>query len=106
VPDQPFIRMASGDWSYGWVDTESDRVAAGLHALGVRQGESVSLLLPNRITFAVLWFALAKLSAVAAPVNTAQRIADFAAGRLCAGGHDPQSLDQAVQISLRGVDGR
>jgi len=106
VPDQPFIRMASGDWSYGWVDTGSDRVAAGLHALGVRQGESVSLLLPNCITFAVLWFALAKLSAVAAPVNTAQRIADFAARRLCAGGHDPQSLDQAVQISLRGVDGR
>lgn len=73
VPDQPFIRMASGDWSYGWLDAESDRVAAGLHALGVRQGENVSLLLPNCITFAVLWFALAKLGAVTAPVNTAFR---------------------------------
>ena len=73
VPDQPFIRMASGEWSYGWLDAESDRVAAGLHALGVRQGDNVSLLLPNCITFAVLWFALAKLGAVTAPVNTAFR---------------------------------
>ena len=73
VPDQPFIRMASGEWTYGWLDAESDRVAAGLHALGVRQGDNVSLLLPNCITFAVLWFALAKLGAVTAPVNTAFR---------------------------------
>jgi len=73
VPDQPFIRMASGEWSYGWLDAESDRVAAGLHALGVRQSDNVSLLLPNCITFAVLWFALAKLGAVTAPVNTAFR---------------------------------
>ena len=73
APDQPFIRMASGDWSYGWLDAESDRVAAGLHALGVRQADNVSLLLPNCITFAVLWFALAKLGAVTAPVNTAFR---------------------------------
>ncbi|NBY28265.1 MAG: hypothetical protein EBQ71_15475, partial [Betaproteobacteria bacterium] len=59
--------MASGEWSYGWLDAESDRVAAGLHALGVRQDDNVSLLLPNCITFAVLWFALAKLGAVTAP---------------------------------------
>jgi len=73
APDWPFIRMASGEWSYGWLDAESDRVAAGLHAQGVRQGDNVSLLLPNCITFAVLWFALAKLGAVTAPVNTAFR---------------------------------
>ena len=73
APDWPFIRMASGEWSYGRLDAESDRVAAGLHALGVRQGDNVSLLLPNCITFAVLWFALAKLGAVTAPVNTAFR---------------------------------
>jgi crotonobetaine/carnitine-CoA ligase len=65
--------MASGEWSYGWLDAESDRVAAGLHAQGVHQGDNVSLLLPNCITFAVLWFALAKLGAVTAPVNTAFR---------------------------------
>ncbi|MBU3737812.1 MAG: ATP-dependent acyl-CoA ligase [Rhodoferax sp.] len=73
APGRPFIRMATGEWTYGWIDDESDRVAAGLHALGVRPGDNVSLLLPNRIEFAVLWFALAKLGAVTAPVNTAFR---------------------------------
>ena len=70
-PQRPFIRMASGEWSYAQIDDMSDRVAAGLHAQGVRRGDNVSLMLPNCIEFAVLWFALAKLGAVTAPVNTA-----------------------------------
>ncbi len=73
VPEQPFIRMASGEWSYREVDAMSDRVAAGLYARGVRRGQNVSLMLPNCIEFAVLWFALARLGAVTAPVNTAFR---------------------------------
>ena len=73
VPEQPFIRMSSGEWSYREVDAMSDRVAAGLFAQGVRRGDNVSLMLPNCIEFAALWFALAKLGAVTAPVNTAFR---------------------------------
>lgn len=71
VPDHPFIRMAGGEWTYRQVDEESDRLAAGLHAQGVQQGDRVTLLLPNCVELALLWFALAKLGAVAAPVNTA-----------------------------------
>lgn len=70
VPDHPFIRMASGERSYGQFNTDTDRVAAGLHAQGVLRGDNVSLMLPNCIEFAVTWFALAKLGAVTAPVNT------------------------------------
>lgn len=73
VPEQPFIRMAAGEWSYRQIDEESDRLAAGLHAQGVRAGHHVSLTLPNCIEMAVLWFALAKLGAVAVPVNTSFR---------------------------------
>jgi crotonobetaine/carnitine-CoA ligase len=73
APQQPFIRMLHGQWSYGWVDAESDRVALGLFERGVRRGENVSLMLPNCIEFVVLWFALAKLGAVAAPVNISFR---------------------------------
>lgn len=73
VPEQTFIRMASGEWTYRQIDEESDRLAAGLHAQGVRAGHHVSLMLPNCIEMAVLWFALAKLCAVAAPVNTSFR---------------------------------
>ena len=70
-PQRPFIRMASGEWSYAQIDDMSDRVAAGLHAQGVRRGDNVSLMLPTCIEFAALWFALAKLGAVTAPVHTA-----------------------------------
>lgn len=73
VPDHPFIRMTSGEWSYGQFNADTDRVAAGLHAQGVRRGHNVSLMLPNCIEFAVVWFALAKLGAVTAPVNTSFR---------------------------------
>jgi crotonobetaine/carnitine-CoA ligase len=73
VPGQVFIRMATGSWTYRQLDEETDRVAAGLAALGVRRGDKVSLMLNNCVELAVLWFALAKLGAVAAPVNTAFR---------------------------------
>ena len=73
APDKPFIRMLQGEWTYRQVDQDSDRLAAGLHGLGVARGHTVSLLLPNGIAFALAWFALAKLGAVTAPVNTAFR---------------------------------
>ncbi len=73
APERPFIRMRQGHWNYRALDEESDLLAAGLRRLGVERGDHVSLLLPNCIEFIALWFALAKLGAVAAPVNTAFR---------------------------------
>jgi crotonobetaine/carnitine-CoA ligase len=73
TPDRPFLRMVHGEWTYRQVDDETDRVAAGLHCLGVRQCDNVSLMLPNCFEFVIVWFALAKLGAVTAPVNTSFR---------------------------------
>jgi crotonobetaine/carnitine-CoA ligase len=73
TPDRPFLRMVHGEWSYRQFDDETDRVAAGLHRLGVRQRDNVSLMLPNGFEFVIVWFALAKLGAVTAPVNTSFR---------------------------------
>ncbi len=73
APDRPFIRMPAGEWTYGEVDRQSDAVAAGLYAQGVRQDHNVSLMLPNCIEFALAWFARAKLGAVCAPLNTSFR---------------------------------
>lgn len=73
VPQLPFIRMASGEWSYGQFDALVDAAAAGLARAGVARGAIVSLMLPNCIEFLVVWFALARLGATAAPVNTAFR---------------------------------
>jgi len=77
-PCKPFIRMLAGEWTYGAVDRETDRLAAGLYGQGVRQGHNVSLMLPNCIEFAMAWFALAKLGAVTAPLNTSFRGAALA----------------------------
>jgi len=73
TPDRPFLRMVGGEWTYRQFDEEVDRVATGLHRLGVRQRDNVSLMLPNCFEFVVVWFALARLGAVTAPVNTAFR---------------------------------
>jgi crotonobetaine/carnitine-CoA ligase len=70
APDRPFIRFLHAEWTFGEVERESARIAAGLQACGVERGDNVSLLLPNCIEFALAWFALARLGAVAAPVNT------------------------------------
>lgn len=73
APDRPFLRMMHGEWSYRQIDEASGRVAAGLYRMGVRQRQTVSLMLPNCVEFVIVWFALAKLGAVTAPVNTAFR---------------------------------
>ena len=73
APDKPFIRMLGGEWTYRQMDRASDAVAAGLYAQGVRRADNVSLMLSNCIEFAIAWFALAKLGAVCAPVNTSFR---------------------------------
>ena len=60
----------TGEWmSAAELDAVSDRVAAGLFALGVRAGERVALILPNRNEMLELYFALAKLGAIQVPLN-------------------------------------
>ena len=61
--------------------------------------------LPDMLPTALVLESEAAMACFADP-DTAQRIADFAAGHLCAGGHRAQRLHQPVQISFRGVDGR
>jgi len=46
------------------LDTEADRIAAGLVASGIRPGDRVLVHLPNRVEFAVLAFACFRLGAL------------------------------------------
>ena len=55
--------------SYEEMDRWSNRYANALKALGVRKGERIGVMLPNRIEFPLLWFAFAKLGAVLVPLN-------------------------------------
>jgi len=51
-PDRPHIRFYSDEdegltLSYGQLKAEADKIALGLQALGLRQGESVAIMLPS-----------------------------------------------------------
>jgi acyl-CoA synthetase (AMP-forming)/AMP-acid ligase II len=70
-PGRPFLRMPGVELSFAEVDRRSDALARAIAALGIGHGDRVSLMLPNSPEFVVIWFAVAKLGAVTAPVNTA-----------------------------------
>jgi acyl-CoA synthetase (AMP-forming)/AMP-acid ligase II len=55
--------------SFGQLHERSQRLAAGLAAAGVRRGDCVSVLLPNRIEWVELLFGIAAAGGVCVPVN-------------------------------------
>ena len=70
---ETFLKFHDGEITYGEVDMMADRVAQGLIEYGVRRGEHVAVMLPNGPEILYAIFALARLGAVAVPVNTAHR---------------------------------
>ena len=70
---EPFLRFREGDLTYRDIDAEANRVAWGLVELGVGKGDHVAVMLPNCPELVSVVFALARLGAVAVPVNTAHR---------------------------------
>lgn len=57
--------------TFAELDEQSNRVANGLAALGVRHGSHVALMMDNSPEQLLTYFALGKLGAVAVPINTA-----------------------------------
>ena len=73
-PDKPFMRLPDGDdISYGAFRASVECAAAGLAALGVKQGDYVNVWLPNGVDMVRIWFAINWLGAVYVPINTAYR---------------------------------
>lgn len=73
TPEAPWVWFRERVISYGELDAEADRVAAGLAALGVGRGAKAAVMLANRPEFLAVWFGLSKLGVVEVPVNTAHR---------------------------------
>ncbi len=75
LEDKPFLSFAVDDASvtYAQADELSDRLAAGLATLGVSRGDRVAVMMGNRLEFVLTWFALNKLGAFHAPINTDYR---------------------------------
>ncbi len=68
--EQPFLLFEDRVLRYGELAALSRRAANGCRSLGVGQGDRVCLLLPNCPEFVLAWFGLARLGAIAVPINT------------------------------------
>ena len=77
-PRQPALVHSGRITTYGTLAAESARVARGLSALGIREGDRVGLWLPNHLEWLTLYFALARLGAIAVAINTRFRSAEVA----------------------------
>ena len=69
--DRPALRFSGRTIGYRELDRDTDRVANGLAAAGVKAGERVAALLYNTPEFPLLWFGAAKRGATLVPLNTA-----------------------------------
>jgi len=77
-PDRLYVIGARESYTYAQVRDWSLRLARGLYALGVRPGESVAMVVDNRPEFVALKLAIARLGAVAVPVNFSYRAEELA----------------------------
>lgn len=74
TPTRDFIRLPSGEAiSYGDFAVQVQGVAAALAQLGVRQGDTVTVWMPNSVEMIRVWCAINWLGAVYVPINTAYR---------------------------------
>ncbi|WP_019926893.1 AMP-binding protein [Nocardia sp. BMG111209] len=69
TPDAPIADCGRGPVTFAELDERTDRLAAGLTALGVRPGDRIALIVPNRPEMIELLIATAKLGAVQVPLN-------------------------------------
>lgn len=72
-PDRPFVITDERTWSYSEVAEWSKRIGAGLREQGVQPGEHVAVVLANYPEFVALKIAIARVGAVAVPINILNR---------------------------------
>jgi crotonobetaine/carnitine-CoA ligase len=67
--ERPFVWCEGERLTFADMQARSDQVAAGLDQIGVRQGDRVALLTPNRVEMLELYFAVARIGATQVPLN-------------------------------------
>ena len=72
-PDRPFVITDDQSWTYQQILNWSEEIAAGLLANGVEPGDHVALLMANYPEFVAVKFAIARVGAVAVPINFLNR---------------------------------
>ena len=70
APDREFLVYRDERWTYGAFREETVRLAAGLHAHGIRRGDNVGLLMGNCSEWLAVMFAALSLGARVVAINT------------------------------------
>lgn len=69
-PDKEAVKLESEEtWTYGELNAMTNRYANALKNLGVQKGDSVGILLYNSVEYIALYFAVAKIGAIAVRLN-------------------------------------
>ena len=68
-PDKPAVVFFDHSLSYAELQRDAERVAAWLHAQGVRAGDRVVLLMQNSPQFVTAYYGILRANAVVVPVN-------------------------------------
>src|ERR1700686_4508395 len=71
------IRCGESVYTYGDLAADINRAGNGLLRLGLQDEQRVLLLLPDCPEFAIAYFGVMKIGAVAVPTRTAARTADY-----------------------------
>jgi fatty-acyl-CoA synthase len=93
-PDRDFVVTDAQTHSYSDIAAWSRRIAAGLRAAGIRQGEHVALLMANFPDYVAVKYALSRIGAVCVPVNFLNRRDELA-----------YVLEQSDAVALICMDG-
>jgi len=73
IPERPFLLWEERSYRYAEVERLTNRYANGFAAQGIGHGDHVAVMLPNCPDFLWVVWGLAKLGAVAVPLNTAAK---------------------------------
>ncbi len=69
-PNKVALKLENeSSWTYGKLNEVSNMYADSLQNMGVRKGDRIGILLYNRLEYVALYFAIAKLGAIAVRLN-------------------------------------
>ena len=77
-PEREAIVFDGRRWTYAEVDEQASQVANGLCRAGIREGDHVALVCPNRPEFVACYFGILKLGAVVVCVSTLLKTREIA----------------------------
>lgn len=69
-PNKVAVKLETGrNWTYGELNKKANRYANALKNMGIEKGDRVGILLYNNLEYFALYFAIAKLGAIAVRIN-------------------------------------